>query len=103
MAVLATVAACKEIIAIASKIDDIDDLERSIEKYEEQIKKMEKTIEKQINKIEELESEIQLQNEEILKKEIDIKFLLEENSKCIRPPRSPRGGTRRRDSGCIVN
>ena len=99
MALLATVAACKEIIEIAGKIDDLDDLERSIEKFEQRIEKLEHTIEEQKDKIEELEREVQLQNEEILRKEVDIKLLVEENAKCIRSPRSAR----RRDSGCTVN
>lgn len=102
MALLATVAACKELVEIAGKIDDIDNLERSVKNYEQTIQKLEHTIEKQKDRIEELEHEVQLQNEEILKKEIDIKLLLEENAKCIRGPRSPRG-VRRRDAGCTLN
>ena len=94
MALLATVAACKEIIEIAGKIDDLDDLERSIEKFEQRIEKLEHTIEEQKDKIQELEREVDLQNEEILKRQKDINLLVEENAKCIR---------RRRDSGCTVN
>ncbi len=99
MALLATVAACKEIIEIAGKIDDLDDLERSIEKFEQRIEKLEHTIKEQKDKIEELEREVDLQNEEILKKQNDMKLLAEENAKCIRSPRSAR----RMDSGCTVN
>lgn len=99
MALLATVAACKEIIEIAGKINDIDDLERSIENSEQRIEKLEHTIEEQKDKIEELEREVQLQNEEIMKRELDIKLLIEENAKCIRGPRSAR----RTHSGCNVN
>jgi predicted RNase H-like nuclease (RuvC/YqgF family) len=102
MALLATVAACKEIIEIAGKINDLDDLERSIENFEQRIEKLEHTIEEQKDKIEELEREVQIQNEEILKRELDIKLLIEENAKCIRGPRSPRSA-RRTDSGCNVN
>lgn len=102
MALLATVAACKEIIEIAGKINDIDDLENSIEKFEDRIEKLEHTIEEQKDKIEELEREVQIQNEEIMKRELDIKLLIEENAKCIRGPRSPRCA-RTRNSGCNVN
>lgn len=101
MALLATVAACKEIIEIAGKINDIDDLERSIENSEQRIEKLEHIIEEQKDKIEELDREVQIQNEEIMKRELDIKLLIEENenAKCIRGPRSARST----HSGCNVN